>query len=347
MHFISLEKDYTDFLREIGQKDSAYVVVDTEFVRQKTFYPEPSLIQIVIDKECFILDVLSTFWDTRHLSDLFYMRSKPLVLHSCRQDLEIFFHLFKKLPENIFDTQIAALFLGLRENLAYHALVKNYLDITLDKSQQYTHWLNRPLSKEQLLYAAADVIHLYDIYPKILDELQRVGRLHWCLDEMKALSDPKALFEISTNRLGRLGISKTSYPFARSLMEFRDIHASQLNINRSRFLTDRSIADLCTIKEYPDFARFLQQTPLKEYGLVEASLNFFEMRLEMETTHEKKDMTPFEIKKLGELKEERDELACKLNLPRSFLANNEDLESFLRGGGGRIATTWRREAFNI
>ncbi len=325
----------------------------TEFIRQKTFYPELCLIQIAFDNTCAIVDTLSPTWHPKTLKPFIFEDFLTLVFHSCRQDLEVLFHLYKELPSYIFDTQIAAVFLGLSthlgSSLSYHDLVKHYLGLSIDKSQQHTDWMRRPLAFEQVKYAAEDVVYLADIYPMILSDLDHHGRLKWALDEMRSLSSPDSITSSTPSRLSRMGIYKKNYAWAKALFAFQHKHASRLNMNRSRFLSDKAITamSLCQSKEkLIDFAK--RATSLEAYNLLEELCDVFDH------TKDQKDDDPLAMplttsqqKTLSELRKHSEKCAKELNLPPSFLANAEDLRLYVLQKKGRLLTTWRKEALGL
>jgi ribonuclease D len=216
MHILTHDIDAIN--EHLNRTKSPYIAMDTEFVRQKTFYPELALIQMAFEGECYIIDALAQTWNPRIVRDIIFQDFLTLVFHSCRQDMEIFFHLYKDLPKHVFDTQIAALFIGLSNSLSYEALVKHYLQLDIDKSQQHTDWLKRPLDYAQVEYAAKDVIYLADIYPQMVQDLKKHNRLEWALDEMRSLSRPSLFSVITPARLTRMGIPRKHYGLAKALI---------------------------------------------------------------------------------------------------------------------------------
>lgn len=166
---------------------SPAVAVDTEFTRDKTYYPELGLIQLASDRLVALIDP-QQIEDLTPLALLFTQPGISKILHAARQDVEVIWYRLRLAPAPIFDTQIAAGFLGLHEQISYAALVLRYCNITLDKAHTRTDWCRRPLSPEQLHYAAEDVYYLIRLYPVIREELQARGRLTWCEQESARLS---------------------------------------------------------------------------------------------------------------------------------------------------------------
>ena len=165
------------------------VAVDTEFRREKTYRPELCLIQLAGRDEHVLVDAIA-IEDLEPVRALFAEPSVEKVLHSARQDLEIFWSLWEELPRPLFDTQVAAALLGHGDNLGYGALVRQLLGVELDKAHARTDWTRRPLRPEQLAYAADDVIHLVDVHDRLEKRLEQEGRADWHRDEAERLLDP-------------------------------------------------------------------------------------------------------------------------------------------------------------
>ena len=152
-----------------------YLSVDTEFMREKTYYPKLCLIQISGETEAIAVDAISP---NINLEPVFQLLNDPRIIkvfHACRQDMEIFFHLTKNTPKPVFDTQIAAMVCGYGDAISYDKLVKQLLDIEIDKSSRFTDWSQRPLSNTQLKYALSDVTHLRKVYEKLKKQLREMG----------------------------------------------------------------------------------------------------------------------------------------------------------------------------
>src|SRR5205085_6823145 len=166
-----------------------FVAVDTEFMRETTYWPKLCLIQAAAPNAHATIDPLAEGLDLEPFLEVLRDEQILKVFHAARQDVEIFNNL-KAMPRPLFDTQIAAMAAGFGEQIAYDALVRQMLKIELDKSSRFTDWARRPLSDNQLTYALADVTHLADLYPKLRARLEKEGRLAWVTDEMAAVTDP-------------------------------------------------------------------------------------------------------------------------------------------------------------
>jgi ribonuclease D len=166
-----------------------FIAVDTEFMRETTYWPKLCLIQVAGPEDAAVIDPLAEGLDLKPLLDLLADETLIKVVHAGRQDIEIFNNL-GVIPKPLFDSQIAAMAAGYGEQIAYDALVRQMLRIDLDKSSRFTDWARRPLSAAQLSYALADVVHLAELYPKLRERLEKNGRLAWGADEMASLVDP-------------------------------------------------------------------------------------------------------------------------------------------------------------
>ncbi len=170
-------------------KSAPFIALDTEFMRERTFYSQLCLIQMATPNDEAILDPLAKGIDLSPFLSLLADKRLEKVMHAARQDMEIFYKLINAVPTPIFDTQIAAMALGFGENVGYLALVKGRLAITLDKGARFTDWSRRPLSDNQLSYALGDVTHLRDLYPGMCRELNAKNRMDWVREEMETMVD--------------------------------------------------------------------------------------------------------------------------------------------------------------
>ena len=178
-------------------KGQPFVAVDTEFMRETTYWPKLCLIQAAAGSAEACIDPLAEGLDLEPFLEIMRDASILKVFHAARQDVEIFNNL-KAMPVPLFDTQVAGMAAGFGEQIAYDALVRQMLKIELDKSSRFTDWARRPLSDNQLTYALADVTHLAALYPILRERLEKEGRLGWVTDEMANLTDP-AIYERERN----------------------------------------------------------------------------------------------------------------------------------------------------
>src|SRR5471032_1099987 len=168
-----------------------FVTVDTEFLRETTYYPLLCVAQIASPDEAFVVDALAPGIDLSPFFDLMTNEKVVKVFHAARQDIEIVWNMAKKIPHPIFDSQVAAMVLGYGDSISYDQLVQRITGDLLDKSHRFTDWTRRPLSDAQLTYAISDVTHLRDVYLALLDDLGRRGRADWVQEEMEVLTSPE------------------------------------------------------------------------------------------------------------------------------------------------------------
>ncbi|HIP53069.1 MAG TPA: ribonuclease D, partial [Chromatiales bacterium] len=190
--YIDTQEGLTALCAELG--DSRWLAVDTEFLRERTYYPQLCLVQVASEEIAACIDPL-TIDDLSPLRDLLLNPDTLKVFHAARQDLEILFQLWEAVPAPVFDTQIAATLLGLGDQTGYANVVEQVLKVTLAKEHSRTDWTRRPLLEEQRRYALDDVIYLGRLYQEMHARLENLGRTHWLREDFNALVDP-ALYRI-------------------------------------------------------------------------------------------------------------------------------------------------------
>lgn len=225
-----------------------FVAVDTEFMRETTYWPRLCLIQAATPDAEAVIDPLAEGIDLAPFLEILRDASITKVFHAARQDVEIFNNL-RAMPASLFDTQVAAMAAGYGEQIAYDALVRNMLKIELDKSSRFTDWARRPLTDSQLTYALADVTHLAALYPRLRARLEAEGRLAWVADEMTSLCDP-SLYDVSPeNAWRRLKPRKQTARYLsvyRAVAAWRERTAQFRDQPRSRILKDDAIDELAS-----------------------------------------------------------------------------------------------------
>jgi ribonuclease D len=231
-------------------KDHPWLTLDTEFIREKTYRPRLCLIQVANPDVVACIDPLA-ITDLTPLLEVLYTPHITKVLHAARQDLEIFFEMRGTLPQSLFDTQIAATLLGQGDQVGYAALVQDELGITLDKGHARTDWCQRPLSAEQLDYAADDVRHLRSLYLKQLSRLEALGRLAWLEEDFNALADP-ALYsnppQLAWQRIkGANRLKGVQVAVLQQLAAWREERAQQLDKPRRWIVGDDQLLDLARL----------------------------------------------------------------------------------------------------
>ena len=229
-------------------KGQPFVAVDTEFMRETTYWPKLCLIQAAAPNAEAVIDPLAEGLDLEPFLAILRDESIEKVFHAARQDVEIFNNL-KAMPRPLFDTQVAGMAAGYGEQIAYDALVRQMLKIELDKSSRFTDWARRPLSDNQLTYALADVTHLAALYPILRARLEKEGRMAWVYDEMQNLCDP-ALYDMEPdNAWKRLKPRKHAAKYLavfKGVAAWRERTAQMRDQPRGRILKDDAIDEIAT-----------------------------------------------------------------------------------------------------
>ena len=241
-----------------------YITVDTEFLRERTYYPKLCLIQLAIpgdqENSAVLIDPLEGNLDLSPLYKLFLDSDIVKVFHAARQDLEIFFHDQNIIPSPLFDTQLAAMVCGFGEQVGYETLVRSICKVNLDKSSRFTDWSLRPLSKNQQQYALADVTHLRQIYEYLKEQLKRNQRETWLEEELNILKNPETYITRPNEAWRRIKSRSNSSKFlaiVARLAEFRETYAQKNNIPRNRVLKDDALMELASLKpkSFDDLSR--------------------------------------------------------------------------------------------
>jgi ribonuclease D len=229
-------------------KGQPFVAVDTEFMRETTYWPKLCLIQAATLTAEAVIDPLAEGIDLEPFCKILRDEKILKVFHAARQDVEIFNNL-KAMPKPLFDTQVAAMAAGYGEQIAYDALVRQTLKIELDKSSRFTDWARRPLSDNQLTYALADVTHLARVYPMLRKRLEQEGRLGWVSEEMANLSDPANYDVDPENAWRRLKPRRHTAKYLavyRAVAAWRERTAQLRDQPRGRILKDEAIDEIAT-----------------------------------------------------------------------------------------------------
>ena len=227
-----------------------FVCVDTEFMRENTFWPELCLIQIADSEEAAAIDPLARDLDMKPLMDLLVDNEDVLkIFHAGGQDVEIIYNITGKTPHPIFDTQIAMMAVSQSEQIGYSNLVESWLGTVVDKGARFTDWSRRPLTERQIDYAIGDVTYLSTIFPKLLKRLIKTGRGAWLNIEMEKLADP-ANYRNDPNqawlRIKASGRNPTMLGRLKALAHWRELEAQDKNIPRGRIARDETVADIAS-----------------------------------------------------------------------------------------------------
>ncbi|MEX2453740.1 MAG: ribonuclease D, partial [Rhodospirillaceae bacterium] len=224
-----------------------FITVDTEFIREKTYWPELCLVQVGTADEAVAIDSLAAGIDLAPLFDLLADESVLKVFHAARQDVEIFVHLSGRVPHPIFDTQVAAMVCGYGDSVGYERLVRDITRQSIDKTMRFTDWSKRPLGQKQIEYALGDVTHLQKIYARLSKQLDASGRAAWLSEEMAVLTDPGTYLIDPENAWKRLKTRSRKPRYlatVRALAAWREQSAKSNNVPRNRILRDEALTEI-------------------------------------------------------------------------------------------------------
>ncbi len=245
MNFMTTTAELAAFCSR--QSSADFVTVDTEFLRDKTYWPLLCLVQVAGPDEAGVIDTLAPGIDLAPLLALMADESVPKVFHAARQDIEIFYNLAGAIPMPLFDTQVAAMVCGFGDAASYETLVGALTGAKIDKSSRFTDWAHRPLTERQLDYALADVTHLRTVYTRLKARLDKTGRAGWLTEEMAILQDP-GTYRIEPDeawrRLKTRGGNRKFLAVLKAIARWRELASQQRDIPRSRVLRDESLLEI-------------------------------------------------------------------------------------------------------
>jgi len=351
--------DTPDALREyLDEIDGARsIALDTEFIREKTYYPRLCLIQIAANDRIacidpLVLDDLAPLWDRLAQPETL------VLLHAGRQDLEVIYQACGKIPAPVFDTQIAAALCGYGDQTGYAALVREVLDIELDKSMTRADWSRRPLSKEALEYAADDVRHLHVIYEHLLDRLKALGREDWLAPELESLTEPSQYAPDPAHAWRRIRAAAKLKPkevvILRALAEWREREAMRVDRPRQWLLKDdvlifiaqrppRNIAELIAVRGVEE--GFASRHGEKLLELIETARNEPPPE-DLPTMRDR--LTPAEEAQADLLMAALKAMAADNGLAPASIANRKEIERLVRGDRELdVLRGWRRAAAGL
>src|SRR5437879_2192380 len=256
------------------QKGAQLVTVDTEFMRERTYWPILCVVQVAGPGEAIAIDALAEGIDLKPLLALMSDPSTLKVFHAARQDLEIFFQLSGEVPHPIFDTQVAGMVCGFGDAASYETLVKRLARANLDKASRFTDWAHRPLTARQIEYALADVVHLRTVYERLQELLAQNGRVGWFAEEMADLIDP-AIYRgepAEAWRRFRLRgrVDRRQLGVLRAVAAWREAAAQQRDLPRGRIMRDEAILEIAA--HAPKSIESLARTRSLGRGLAEGKL---------------------------------------------------------------------------
>lgn len=355
MTMITNTKDLTAACERLGK--SPVLTVDTEFLRDSTFWPQLCLIQVAGEDYFCAIDALAPGIDLAPFYALMMDERILKVFHSARQDVEIFVHETGAVPRPLFDTQVAAMVCGFGESVGYETLVTKLTGAKLDKAVRFTDWSKRPLSRRQIDYALGDVIHLRDVYAKLNAMLEENGRASWLDEEMAVLTDAETYRlhpEDAWKRLKPRSRNRRFLALVRTLAEWREMEAQRRNVPRNRVIRDdivmelaahppHSVDELANIRgfskrsaESPEGQALLQAVARAE-ALPESALPEAESDERIATNTPLSDLMKVMLK-----------LRCQENgVAPKLVASSSDLDLIAQGGHADIPALhgWRYELF--
>ena len=359
MKTITTTEDLAAFCAEAAKHP--YVTVDTEFLRERTYYSKLCLVQLAYpgegDANAVLVDPLVEGLSLAPLYELFRDHGVVKVFHAARQDLEIFHVDAGIIPEPLFDTQVAAMVCGFGEQVGYETLVRKVAKASLDKSSRFTDWSRRPLSDAQKNYALADVTHLRVIYEELERQITRSGRRKWVAEEMSVLQDPATYRVDPAEAWKRIKTRTSSGKFlavVRELARFREAHAQARNIPRNRVFKDDALVELASTKPQSDKDLSRSRLLLREArrgdiaaGILAAVKAGLETPPEEmprpDTTREKLQVNPALADMLRVLLKARAEGE---GVAQKLIASSADLDALAAGDRDVPALKgWRKEVF--
>ena len=332
------------------------LAIDTEFIRENTYYPSLCLIQIAGSDFASAIDPLSGV-DLSIIWKLLENKNILKVFHAARQDIEIFLNLTGKIPYPIYDTQIAAMFCGLGDQIGYEGLVNKFLGLSVNKELQFTNWLQRPLSKNQIDYAVSDVTHLIKIYPIITKLINDSNRTEWVEKEMQSISD-QSLYKIDPLDIWKRIKLKNSKPKTLNLLKYlaawRENECKEKNIPRNKLIRDDVLVNISyqspqTIIELKKIRAFPKQLSHKNCNdIIETIQNANRIIQEdwpnVIKTYKKSNISSNSLELLKLLLKFSSE---ESGLAEKLIANNDDLRDLIEAKNNdlRVFKGWRNDIF--
>ncbi|MFI5029838.1 MAG: ribonuclease D [Reyranellales bacterium] len=247
MKLITTTDELAAFCKSLAGAE--FVAVDTEFMRERTYWPKLCLAQVAGPDEAAAIDALAEGIDLSPLDELMGNANVLKVFHAARQDLEIFYLRMNKVPGPLFDTQVAAMVCGHGEAASYESLATKLAKARIDKSSRFTDWARRPLSERQITYAISDVTHLRVVYEALKRQLEKTGRFSWITEEMAVLNDPaiyRADPEQAWRRLKPRGASPRLLGTLKEVAAWRERTAQRIDIPRQRLLRDEQLLEIAS-----------------------------------------------------------------------------------------------------
>ncbi|MGL9718348.1 MAG: ribonuclease D [Wolbachia sp.] len=352
---ISTTSDLGDICEELTAKKPEFIAVDTEFLRNNlTYYPKLSLIQISYGGKSFVVDALVPEIDLSLIKKIMLNREIIKVFHSCRQDIESLFTVFKCIPTPIFDTQVAAMFCHYYHDfIGYSKVVEQYQGVVLDKIKaKNSDWLKRPLSEDQLDYAISDVVHLYDLHQILRNKLEEKSRIGWFQEEMEAVVDINKYLRSPKDAWKRIKFNYEANPrlilTVKAVSEWQEILAQRYNVNRNKIINNAVIAGFIekNVERVDEILEDLRKNTknIKEEDLLE----FIDIFNENEKDFMQQDYTPSSSydRSVLDILSIILESECKENgISRKLVSSKDELAGSISGQTDKLFKGWRYDFF--
>jgi ribonuclease D len=357
LELITTTQALADICRDLSQEP--YITVDTEFLRETTYYPKLCLIQVAGEKHVGLVDPLAEAIDLSPFLELMANESVLKVFHAARQDVEIILKMSGQVPKPIYDTQIAAMVCGFGDQVGYEAVARKLANASIDKSSQFTDWSRRPLTQKQLSYALSDVTHLRTVYEKLRDDIHERKRCTWLSGEMETLADAASYIvdpEKSWMRIKARIQHKKQQAVLMGVAAWREREAQNRNVPRGRILKDEAVGEIAI--QMPRTADTLKQLRLLPKGMAEGVLGPAILAV-IEQSLERDPATIPSPKSRGELLSPEAEAAAEIiklalkivadsaGIAPKLLASSADIEAIAMDDNADVPALqgWRREAF--
>ena len=357
MELISDTKALTTLCKAMAHE--AFVTVDTEFMRESTYWPNLCLIQIAGQEINGLIDPMAEGIDLKPFFQLMKNEAVLKIFHAARQDIEIMVHLSGTVPHPVFDTQIAAMVCGFGDQVSYEAIVRKLAKAQIDKSSRFTDWSRRPLTEKQLAYALSDVTHLRTVYEKLKIELDSTGREPWLAQEMDILTAIETYRTEPEDAWKRIKVrlkSKKQLAVLIAVAGWRELEAQEKNVPRSRVIKDEAVAEIAT--QMPQTKEALGQLRALPRGMGNSRLGDGLLKVIKEGLARDPDTLPHtswgrdETSESTQAAAEILKLALKIvcereGLAPKLIANTSDIEAVAESDEADVPLMhgWRREVF--
>jgi ribonuclease D len=340
-----------------GWRNATYITVDTEFMREHTYWPILCLVQVGGPDESVIIDPMAKGIDLTPLYDVLTDQNVLKVFHAARQDVELFHHLTGHVPAPLFDTQVAAMVCGFGDSVGYEKLAARLADAQIDKTSRFTDWARRPLTDRQLVYAVADVSHLRPIYEKLSGQLESNGRRSWIEEEMKILTSPSTYENDPADAWKRIKVRNGKPRFLANLREiaaWREKEAQRRDVPRNRIIREEALTEIAasaptSVEELARVRAISQKLAEGEMGrailkVIQHALSLGKENYPSAPKHVEK---PIGIAPLMDLLKVLLKMRCEQSgVAQKLVATVGDLERFAAGDeDSPLLSGWRRELF--